>query len=266
MRFLLWAAGMLFALVPTSAFAIVTFSPCPLNEYGVPFPCNPLSGVIGNIGTQATAMFVGFLLAMIIFYGFKLLFGANEENAQTEVKTAFAYAIGGATLVMGATVIASAFMPSAAIVTVGPITAIINNVLDFIFGLGGTALIVAITIQGIRMIVAQEEGQASEARKNLIYAMIGAAVLILARVIVESVTGTGQLEGSELSAEISGIVGFLATIFGVLALIAIIIGGFMLVISYDESLKEKGKKSIITGLVALAVVSAAQAIINFVIF
>jgi len=62
--------------------------------------------------------------------------------------------------------------------------------------------------------------------------------------------------------ELAGIARFLLTIFGALAVIGILAAGVMLIVSVDESLKDKAKKLVIACMIALVIVIASYGIID----
>jgi hypothetical protein len=98
---------------------------------------------------------------------------------------------------------------------------------------------------------AGEQESIDKARKRLITSIIGVGVIFLTKAIVTASTSTTI---SVLSVEVAGIANFAISFVGILAVGAIIVGGFLLVISFQESLKEKAKTMIKTSIVALVVV------------
>ncbi|MFH0770159.1 MAG: hypothetical protein V1926_02160 [Candidatus Peregrinibacteria bacterium] len=262
------AAGLALMTAPIAAHAI-SVNPCPFSGF---LDCNSIPATISGLSVALRLAFYGFVFLMIVFYGVKLLFGMGEETSHTEAKTAFGYAIFGSVLVLGSLTLGSIFANTNPAVGIqyGSLTAdggIIWNIVNFVLALTGSALVIALTIQGIRLIASQDEAGLGNAKKGFVLALIGAAVVILAQTLVNAVTGGSAASASStLVTQIAGIVGFLSMLFGALAVVAIVVGGFMLIISYDDALKDKAKKLIIGGLIAIAVVSASSAIIQLVIF
>jgi hypothetical protein len=156
-------------------------------------------------------------------------------------------------------------------VNVGAVDSFLTDkVFTFIKALISGALILNISIQGFMMIASSDEGGVTSARKRFIYGMIGCAIVVLAGPILNTFAGRGGgiLGGGSgtLAEEISGIGSFLIAIFGILAVVGIIMGGVMLVISFDEGLKEKARKLIVGSIVALLVVITSGAIIRLFVF
>ncbi len=254
------ATGITLALIPSTANAIATTwtDACESSQLACHSDLNvPISG----LALTATGAFGAFMFAMFIYYGVKLLVSTADENAQTETRKAIVFAIFGTVLVVGSQVIASSFT-SWGVIRAGTAieTSVLAPVKTFIVGLVGIALIVTITFQGIRLIIAQDESQSSAARKRFIEGLIGAVVVTLVDTVVDAfIPGTGM---GQVSTEMAGISRFLATIFGFLAVVAMIIGGIMLVASVNDDLKDKGKKLIIAGIISLVVVWISYALVR----
>jgi uncharacterized membrane protein YozB (DUF420 family) len=91
---------------------------------------------------------------------------------------------------------------------------------------------------------------------------IGVAISLVAFAIVHAVADN---DPGLLVEEMKGIILFLLTIFGTLCVVALIVAGVFLVISFDESLKDRAKKVVIGTLTALVFVLVCYtAIVTFV--
>lgn len=258
--------------LPQSAWAQIDFSniygdPCPITGVAgvgcynsanpVPYVMNLISGPRG----ARSVIFVSLLIAMLIFYGIKLLIGSRDDNTLTEVKAAYGHALFGAIIVGGAFLLSDTFtLPTGNLVDAAPFNTVVGNVITFFKALLATVVLLNIVIQGIRLVVAQEDGEIDKARKRLLHGMIGAAFVILSFAIVDAFYDTPS--PAPLVAEAFGIARFALTIFGALAVIGLIISGVMLVVSVEEGLKDRAKKLVITCIVALAVVITAFGIVT----
>ncbi|PIR49475.1 hypothetical protein COU79_04665 [Candidatus Peregrinibacteria bacterium CG10_big_fil_rev_8_21_14_0_10_54_7] len=254
-------------LVPAGALAQIDFSniyadPCPVVGVGgvgcynssdpIPYITNLISGPKG----ARSVIFGGLLIAMLIFYGIKLLVGSHNESTVSEVKMAYAHALAGSIIVGGAFLFSDTFTsPTGNLVDEAPFNTVILNVIVFFKALLATVVLLNIVIQGIRLIVAFEDGDIDKARKRLLHGMIGAAFVILASTIVDAFYVTKTT--APVIAEAFGIARFALTIFGAIAVIGLIVSGIMLIVSVEESLKERAKKLVITCVVALAVIITA---------
>jgi len=212
-----------------------------------------------TILTGARVAFTGILFGAIIYYGIKLLVMPESDSTVTETRQAFEYALFGVILMLGAELIASSFVTRGVVSPAG-VNTVLDSVIIFIKAIIATALLVNITIQGFGMIMATDEGALTKARTKLLHGIYGAAIVLLASPLVNMVYDKNPTAG-EL--ELKGIANYIITIFGLLAVVALIMAGILLVVSVDESLKDRAKKLIIGSLVALIVVIAAGALVNF---
>jgi len=255
------------AALPALAYAQGEASPSLISV------CNTVSGLgcnsdlgalIGKIVTYANNAAFGILGGCIIYYGLHLLIGASADNTATETKQAFEYAIMGAAIILGAQILAVTFVMTGSQPNVGAVAGFLEStIFTFIKALISGVLLLNISIQGFLMIASGDEGGVTSARKRFLHGIIGAAIVVLAGSIITAFTGGS---GSILAEEAAGIGNFLIAIFGVLAVVGIVMGGFMLIISIDEGLKEKARKLIIASIVALIVVITSGALISLFIF
>ncbi len=262
MRYLKLITGLIAALYPTGV-AAVGLTPGNACVSGTGISCNPnVNTTLVNLATAGITAFGAFLFAMFVFYGFRMLVSSSDENVQTETRKAVVFAIFGAVLVAGSRIFANSFTNWGTIVDSGNLEAnVLTPVKLFIEGLVGIALIVTITFQGIRMILSEDESQSSAARKRFIEGLIGAIVIVLLDTIVDAFIPTGG-GMTNFTTEMAGIGKFMATIFGFLATVTIIVGGIMLVASVNDTLKDRGKQLIIGGIIGLVVVWMSYALIH----
>ncbi|MDD5102952.1 MAG: hypothetical protein PHX93_00970 [Candidatus Peribacteraceae bacterium] len=216
----------------------------------------------GTILEGARVAFTGLLFGAIFYYGLKLLITPENDTTVTETKQAFEYALFGTILMLGAGFIASSFVTGGVVQPAG-LNTVLDTIVTFIKAIIATALLVNITIQGFGMITATEEGGVTKARTKFLHGVYGAAIVLLAFPIVNMMYGSNPSAGE---IELRGIANYIITIFGLLAVVALIVSGILLVISVDESFKERAKKLATASLVALVVVICAGALINFFIF
>lgn len=210
----------------------------------------------------ARVAFIGLLVGAVIYYGLKLLFAPESDNAATEARQAFEYALLGVILMAGAGLIAQSFVTFVTTGVAEPsgVNTVLDTIVVFIKAVIAVALLVNISIQGFQMIAATEEGGMTKARTRFLHAIFGAAIVLLASPIVNMVY---QKNASAGEIELKGIANFLITIFGLLVVVALIVSGIFLVVSVDESFKDRSKKLATASLVALVVVICAAAFVNF---
>ena len=247
-------ASLIGKIVP-SAWAVAIPAP----SLGGPF-ASDLQGSLSSVAGEAAVIVGGVLVLMFIYYGMKILLSGGDESKQSEVKEAFAHALFGVAMIGGATVIANSFPVVGGTIVDNQIeTGLINPVVDFISYFVAAALLFTIVYQAIRMIIAQDENSVSTARKKLIQGMIGAAIVILARRLADAFQGA---DSAILPAELAGIARFIATVFGFVAVLAILISGVILVISINDDLRDTARKMIINSIVGLVVIYAAYSLVS----
>ena len=210
----------------------------------------------------ARIAFIGTLVAAIIYYGLRRIFTPESDSAMDETRRSFEYAILGAVLLAGAELIASSFVTGGVVAPAGVNTAF-DSLTVFIKALLSAALLVNITIQGLRMITAVDEGEITKGRKRFLTGCLGAAIVLLAAPIVNTLATPST---SIAMTELKGIANYIITIFGLLAVVAIIVSGIWLILSVDEALKERAKKLATAGIIALILVLCSGALVNFFIF
>lgn len=213
---------------------------------------------------------VAVVFGMFAYYALALLFLGDDENAATQMKTAFGHAIAGCAVVSVAILISEAIGGSTTPVNplTGPVSTQIKtgleNVTTYFKVIVGALVSFHVTYQGIRLIALQgKEEEVSKQKAKFFHGLIGVAVVLLANSIVSAVQ-PGNNAGV-LSNEIKGIANFLITLFGLLAVVAFMASAAILMLSVDEGGKEKGKKGMFGSVVVLIVVFASWAIIHYVL-
>ena len=208
--------------------------------------------------------FAGILFAMLVYYGFRLVVDSRNDGATLEAVQAYSQAFVGALLVLGASYFAESFtdatVAQTTIVDTDPLeTNVMLKIIDFLVRGAGVILALNVMIQGIRFIVAINDGNVESARKNLIQSLVGGMAIMIAAPIMSNIVPGGA---NPVGIQIVGISNFLATAFGFFTVLAFVISGFMLVVSVDESLKERARGIMLKSGVALAVVVASNGIIR----
>ncbi|OIO55819.1 hypothetical protein AUJ46_00150 [Candidatus Peregrinibacteria bacterium CG1_02_54_53] len=256
-------AAALSAILPQVTFAASNPNPGIIQTCVVPgISCigGDLASYINSTLLEGARIgFTGLLFGGILFYGLRLLITPDSENTMTETMKAFEYALFGVILMAGANLIASSFVTGGVAQSAG-INTVLDTVITFIKAIIAVALLVNITIQGFNMITSMDEGGFTKARTRFLHGVYGAAIVLLASPIVNMMYDKNPSAG-EL--ELKGIANYIITIFGLLAVVALIVSGIMLIISVDESFKDRAKKLATASLVALIVVISAGALVNF---
>lgn len=255
------ALGIIALVIAEPVAALGSIDPCPLIGDGLPCWGDATDIVIGvSFANGAKVAFVGLLFAMMVFYGFKLIMGADNESTVSETYSSYAHAAIGAILAGGAFALATTFATPGTLVAPAAGNNVLFNAIITFKALLAAGLIFNICYQAYRLITSQDESQNEKAKKQFIYGMVGAVIVILADVTVAAFLGKNI---GIINVEAIGIANFLGTILGAFSFIAIIAAGIFLVISVDEQYKDRAKKIIITALIVLGVTMAAYALVRF---
>ncbi len=219
------------------------------------------------------AIFIAVASLMFLYYAVRLLIEGDEESTVSEVRSAYSYGITGAAIVSLTSLIVQAVGQNTTtnvglVDTTAALTAI-GRVTIYYRYMVAAAVSAIIVYQGIRLIVAQgDDAEMQKQKKSFLYTLVGVSVILLVNSVIEAFViplygGTGN--SGALALEIVGIANFLLELLGALAVLTFIAAGFFLVISTDDSLKEKAKKTMFTTVVTLIIVLVCRIVISFVI-
>lgn len=241
--------------------AYAQINPCPVDT-GV-LPCDPAgtggAAVVGIFLNGAKVAFGSVLFAMLVFYGIKLIMGADNDSTISESYNSYAYAAIGTILAGGAFAFANTFAVQGVLVNAAPTNSVIIGVIISFRALLYSALVFNIFYQGFRLVSSQDDGQAEKAKKQFIYGLIGAAIVLLAEPIV---FGFSSSDSGAIGVQAVGIANFIGTILGAFTVIAMFVAGLYLVFAVNEQNSEKAKKVLIGALIVLVVVIMSLALIN----
>lgn len=210
-------------------------------------------------------IFIALALWELFYAGWRLVTEAENEGSEKEAKDMYRQIIYACAMVSLATFIVDAFGSSAraTLVNPEPLNEGIGNMV-FYFKCALAAIVTSvIVVQGFRLIVniGEEGGDKSRAQKNLINSFFGVAVILVVDPIVGALfPGAGSVG---LSEEVRGFANFLLTMFGALAVLSFVAAGVFLILSIDESLRERAKKVMLTAAVATAVILASYVLVNY---
>lgn len=221
----------------------------------------------------AQRVFMATCILMFAYYGVRLILQSNDESTIGEVKNAYTYAITGAAIVSLSSVIVQIVGQygnnGQILVNQQAVWYSLGNIETYMRIMVGTAVGAMMVYQGMHLIILQgQESELEAQKKKFFHALIGVSVILLASSIVHAFVppaGAGSGSAGILVSEIVGIGNFLLVIIGGLAVVAFVIAGLFLVVSVDEALKDRAKKTIFTTVVTLVIVLASYAIVNFVI-
>jgi len=215
---------------------------------------------------QATLAFWGISGAFLLFYAARMIFEAQKEQALTDARQSFIYAFFGFCVIALGAAFANALTTtgfSGNVTTVNPELIIpgLTSISNFIITASAGVFVLIVTIAGFRMLTTQgDQAEFTKWTKVLIANAAGVVIMVLAKIVIPAIGDTGST--ATIATEVAGIAIFILTIFGFACVVALIVAGIMLIVSIDESLKDKAKKTVIGTLITLAIVLALITIIN----
>ena len=275
--------GTLVALALTLLIPIAAHGQLELPDLPDPEPC-PLQGIIGvpcndsgegAEGVQAyldetifpamRILFIATAILMFLQYSIKLLFDPESSETASTTKTAYGYGVTACAIVGIASLIVDAVGQEAkgTLINPEPIEEGIMNIITYMRLVVAVIMTLFILIQGVRLIMKQgNEEEFKNAQTQFFHASLGVAVILLANTLVTAF----RPESSPpigLATEIVGIINFGLTFVGALSLLSILVAGILLVISVDESLKDRAKKAITTSIVGLTVAFLSYVLVHY---
>lgn len=253
--------------VPTTP---VTSNPCGVAA-GLPCGTGGASGasnyVLSVIVPALEYIFLAIAILMFFYYGLRLILESDEDSTISEVKSAYAYGVAGALIVSVSGLLVQAVGPgfaSGTLINDGPITTALDTITFYLRLMVSAAVSAVIVFQGLRLIVFQgDEGEIKQQKTRFFHGLIGVAVVTLGNFLVEGFLPSNG--APVLITQIVGIANYLLQILGALCVLAFLAAGFMLVISTDEGLKDRAKKTMFTTTIAIIVVLCCFVIVNFVL-
>ena len=218
-----------------------------------------------HIISQALTAFWGISWAAMFYYAVRMVIDAYKDEAYTNTTNSFIHAFIGFCVIACAAAFANAFgvgaLSASNVTTVNPslLGTSISSVSSFIVEMSGGIFVLMIVLAGIRMVTTQgEQGAFDKAKHLLVINCAGVVLMFIAYAIVMGVAG---VSAPTIVVELRGIALFLLEVLGFICVIALIIAGVYLIVSIDESYRDKAKTIIIGTLITLVVLIAAYALI-----
>lgn len=161
---------------------------------------------------------------------------------------------------------------------IGTLTSPLYWAIDlFRFLISGIAMIVIIT-SAIRLISSDSEEEAKKVKNNMIYGIVGLVVIQLADILVKRMffgeqgeafedIGTAEIYAEESIRQFRGIIGMVEVFIAAVAVLAIIIRGYVVLTSAGEEEEiTKAKTHVIYAVVGLVIVLISEIVVRGVIF
>ena len=209
-----------------------------------------------HIITQGLTAFYGIAAAFIFYYAVRIVLQAWEDKTLGEATTTFIHAFVGFCVIALSAAFANAFHLA---VNPSQLNGGIASISTFIITAAAGVFVLMVVIAGMRMITTQgDSGAFQKWTKVLVYNCVGVVIMFIAFFIVHAVT---DVNSGLIVEELRGLALFLLTIIGFTCVLALIIAGIFLIISIDESYKDRAKKIIIGTLIALLIVVSIYTLI-----
>ncbi len=221
-----------------------------------------------HIIAQALLAFWGIAFAAMFYYAVRMVIDAYKDQAYTDATNSFTHAFIGFAIIACAGAFANAFGVgssgglNATTVTPGlTLYPSINSVATFIIEMSGGIFVLMIVIAGIRMVTTQgEQGAFEKAKHLLVINCAGVALMLISTAIIAGVSA-GSTGAGTIVTELRGVALFLLELLGFVSVIALIVAGIYLIVSIEESYRDKAKKVVIGTLITLVVIFATYGLI-----
>lgn len=235
---------------------------CPIPE----LPCATGVGLAGfaitlqGLVPYVVGAFYATLFLMLMVYAINLIVNSTNESAIDEARKAFMFAVMGSAIVWFRVAIVDTFQVNGgALVDVGGLMPFATSALLYVKIVGAAIASGFVIVRGIRLVTAGgDEGTLQTQRRLFLNAMFGVGILILASSIVDAALGNTGLVSSELL----GVLSYMLIVLGGLVVLGIVVGAAMYILSYDEGIKDRAKKSIFASVIVLIVIGLIGAILS----
>ena len=240
----------------------------------LPQICSAAAGTTALVGfiqihiiNQALYAFGGIAAAAIFYYAARLIVDAHNEQSLTDVGNSFIYVLVGFIVIAISGGFANSFFftgsGAGGSLNIRPdqLGLGLASATQFMITVSAGVFTLVVTVVGIRMITSQgDEAHFGKWVKILIGNCIGIVIMMIGSAIVTAVNNPRN--PAAITNQLAGLAVFLLTIIGFTSVIALIIAGMLLIISIDESLRDRAKKMIIGTLIALVIVVASYTLLK----
>lgn len=235
--------GALLLSIPQFCFALY----CPSNTTGAGTLCVFIEA---HILSQGLIAFYGIAGAAIFYYAVRMIVESYNESAYSTATQSFVFVFFGFCVIAISMAFANSFY-----FTINPGGNLgngLNSIIDFIIQAAAGVFVLIVVIAGLGMITTQGDQAAFDKwTKVLRNNCMGVVLMMIAFFIMHAVT---DINAGLIVLQMWGLAMFLLTIIGFVCIIALIIAGILLIVSIDESLRDRAKNIIIGTLIALVVV------------
>ncbi len=205
--------------------------------------------------TEYLIVAAGGVVALFIFYyGARLILESQNEGVLTETRKSFLYAITGFAIL--AVMYPLAYTFTRGVTSQNPINTQLliphfDDLRGYIIIVAEGVFVLLLTFHALRLLASMgDESAVEKSRKGIIQNIAGIVLMALADVISAAFLGE---DASGIATELAGIAAFVVTLIGGIATLALIVAGVVLIVSVDESLKERAKRIVSGTLIAIII-------------
>lgn len=209
--------------------------------------------------------FWGVAAAAVFYYAVRMVIEAHKEEAGKDLMNSFIYVITGFAIIACAGAFAAAFgvgiLSNDVITDVKPLLleASIKSIADFIIKASAGVFILIAVLTGLKMIATQgEQANFDKWRKVFVANCLGVVLMLTSYFIIHAVS---DINSGLLITEMKGLALWMLTLIGFICVVALIIAGILLIVSIDETLKDRAKRIVIGTLIALVILVIAYTLI-----
>ncbi len=209
--------------------------------------------------------FWGISAAAVFYYAVRMVMEAHKDEAGKDLTNSFIYALTGFAIIACAGAFAAAFgvgtLSPDAVTDVNPMTLNVGilSVANFIIKTSAGVFVLIIVLSGLRMIASQgESANFDKARKLVVANCVGVVLMLTSYFIIHAVA---DVDSVLLINQMRGMALYLLTLIGFICVAALIVAGVLLIVSIEESLKDRAKRIVIGTLISLLIVIACYTLI-----
>jgi len=218
-------------------------------------------------------------IVYIVVSGIMMIFAQGDESKITEQKRSITYAIIGLVVILLIERMISAIfgVPGEERALTASTAALIDveiyGLISYIKAILGSVAIFMIVLSGIRTVASQgEEEQITTQRKAIVWTIVGLALILINKVVVENIfinpTRVGKDKITQTNVQnilnlFGKVAQYIMGFVGLVAFAALVYGAASLVANYsnDEAV-DKAKKIIKNALIGIVIILSAYAIVN----
>lgn len=211
----------------------------------------------------------GLAAGFMFYYGFRMVTESGNESAIGNARKSFVYALTGfAVLAAGSQIRTALFLGSNGTNPIpfepAPLVGQISQLGVYLVQASQGILLIMFVFAAFRLITSGgDESAATNARKNMVHYGAAAIIMMTSTTLVRAFFYPSSVEF--LIGDIAGVIRFAMAFLGAFSVVALIIAGIMLIVSVDESLKDRARQTVIGTLVSLLIALFSFAILTAVI-